>query len=285
MSHILQNGTSIFTSGSNVFRVRDTFAYLYNIYSKFTGGYGLMFDPNPANSRFLLCSGNTVIVIDSNDFSVIAIIAGLYNAERLTWDPVISNNRFFVNTINGIYAIDATFFTLSAPITGFTGIGGLAVDLNNTNHLFVANPGNGTITVLDLTTLLPVTTIPGFTTPQDIMYDQVTSRNRFFITNSGTNEVWVMDGTSYAVLQKISGGGIANPDALSYDPNPANNRFIVGSFNGNAQIIDLGILAITSNITANNVTGIAFDPNPAVNRMLVFDLGHNYLASVTQTIS
>jgi hypothetical protein len=88
----------------------------------------------------------------------------------------------------------------------------LAVDLQG-QRLFVAALGNNTLEVLDLAAGKLVYTITGLHEPQGVLF--LSELNQLYVTNGGSGDCMVFDGTSFAPIHTIPFG--EDPDNLRYD--------------------------------------------------------------------
>jgi YVTN family beta-propeller protein len=119
MAHLLTTDINILKVGSNVFRIRDKFNYIYT-YLNSTGPNGICFDPTEANNRFFVCnlSSNTVTVFNATTLAVITTLSELSSPTGIAFDPNAENNRFAVTCggNNSVVVYDSTNFTILSTI-------------------------------------------------------------------------------------------------------------------------------------------------------------------------
>jgi DNA-binding beta-propeller fold protein YncE len=143
------------------------------------------------------------------------------------------------------FAVPSGSFTLvaSIPLPGVEGrIDHLTIDLTG-NRLFVAALGNNSVEVIGLGTNSVLRSLRSFSEPQGVAY--VSDLNRLYVTNAGSGECDVIDGSSYGVLRRMDLGGDA--DSLHDDPSAhrvlisAGNSLVILDATGNTQAGTIGL--------------------------------------------
>ena len=115
-----------------------------------------------------------------------------------------------------------------------------AIDLKGA-RLFVCALGNNSVEVLSLDSNAVIHSLRGLSEPQGVSY--VPEVNRIYVTNAGSGECDVFEGTSYSLLRRIDLGGDA--DNIHYDASA--HRMLVSAGNG------IGIIDISSDSLVGKV--------------------------------
>jgi DNA-binding beta-propeller fold protein YncE len=112
----------------------------------------------------------------------------------------------------GLHAATLTLVG-ALPLPGVEGrIDHLSIDPAG-RRLFVSALGGNSVEVIGLDSGTVLRHIAGFREPQGVLY--VTGAGKLYVTNAGSGECDVLDGTTYAVLKRIELGDDA--DNLHYD--------------------------------------------------------------------
>ena len=150
---------------------------------------------------------NSVSVIDGGTNTVTATITGLSSPFGVAVDAL--TNQIFVSNQgnNTVYVIDGATNTILSKVT--VGSFPSGVRANSTaNLIYVANEFSGTVSVIDggSDTVANTFTLPQGAEPFFVALDPVT--NRLFVTSPENAAVYVLDASSGALLQTISGGKV-----------------------------------------------------------------------------
>ena len=106
------------------------------------------------------------------------------------------------------------------------------LDVDPKGHrLFIAALGNNTVEVLDIGANRHAKSIPGFRKPQGLAY--VPESNRLYVANGSAGRVDVLDGGSFAPLQRIA--KLDDADNVRYDS--AQRTVVIGYGQGALRII------------------------------------------------
>jgi DNA-binding beta-propeller fold protein YncE len=111
----------------------------------------------------------------------------------------------------------------------------LAIDRQE-QRLFIAALGNNTLEILDLAAGKWLHTVPGLREPQGVLF--LPEMNQLYVTNGGSGDCIVVDGTSFTPTHTIDFGGDA--DNLRYDPTA--HAVYVGYGNGAIGGVDVRTL-------------------------------------------
>ncbi len=128
------------------------------------------------------------------------------------------------------------------PLNGVSGrIDHLAIDVKG-NRLFVCALGSDSVEVIDVKSGSVATSIRGLSEPQGVFY--LPELNRIYVTNAGSGECDVYDGSSYRLLERRDLGGDA--DNLHFDSSA--RRLYVSARNG-LSIMDVADGKVVGTIT------------------------------------
>jgi YVTN family beta-propeller protein len=244
--------------------------------SVYTGEASIALAVNPVTNRIYVANSldDTVTVID-----------GASNTILTTVTAGALPSAIAVNTVtNKIYVANTTSNTVTV-INGLTnqavnvnvGHGPVALAVNQvTNKIYVANADytgpnsfayDCTVTEIDgatnaTTTILTGTLMSDQAPPTQLAVNAVT--NKIYVSNSGSNNVSVIDGVTNAVTN-VSTGGI-QPNALSVD-SVTNRIYVANQQTGNVTAID----GVTGKLTTLNVGGnpASMALNPVTNKIYV----------------
>ena len=118
------------------------------------------------------------------------------------------------------------------PLDGVKGrIDHLAIDLKG-RRLFVAALGNDTLEVVDTQANQRLKSLQGFGEPQGVLY--LPDRDRLFVANGSAGRVDILDGTTLAVVKRVT--GLEDADNLRYDA--AAGKVVVGYGKGALRSLD-----------------------------------------------
>ncbi|MGA2765681.1 MAG: YncE family protein [Spirochaetia bacterium] len=155
--------------------------------------------------------------------------------------------RIGILTLLGAFAVaplqaqSALTLTRSIPLPGVEGrIDHLAIDLSG-ERLFVAALGNNSLEVVDLRSFSVTHSIGGLSEPQGVAY--IKESSKLYVANAGTGECDVYDGSSYALLKRISLG----EDADNMHFAAASRQLLVAAGNG-LSFIDIASDTVTERV-------------------------------------
>jgi DNA-binding beta-propeller fold protein YncE len=118
------------------------------------------------------------------------------------------------------------------PLPGVKGrIDHLAVDVKG-RRLFVAALGNDTLEVIDTQANRRLKSLEGFGEPQGVLY--LPTLNRVFVANGSASRVDILDGASFAVIERVA--GLEDADNLRYDA--GEGKVVVGYGRGALRSLD-----------------------------------------------
>lgn len=160
---------------------------------------------------------------------------------------------------------------------------GLAIySAGSPTRLYVANGGANTVSVIDVSSLPPNTTVLPTTIASIAVGTGPTGvaiyGNYVFVTNSGSNSVSVIDASTNRELKKITVG--SGPKGIAIGNINGNAKVFTSCFDSNnVSIIDINSLSFEKNVTVGiNPYAVAFDP--AGNKAYVTNSGYPESVSV-----
>jgi YVTN family beta-propeller protein len=118
--------------------------------------------------------------------------------DYLTLDS--SSRRLFISRATHVAVIDVDTGASLGDIPDTPGVHGIAL-APELGRGFISNGREGTVTILDMQSLKPITKIKAGENPDAILYDP--SSKRVFAFNGHTHDVTVIDAKSLAVLRTI----------------------------------------------------------------------------------
>jgi len=165
---------------------------------------------NPATNLVYVANllSATVSVIDGASNTVVATVSGVASPFGVAVNS--TTNQIFVSSSNGenyVAVIDGATNTILTRVT--VGNIPLGVRVNSaTNLVYVTNELSGTVSVIDGKSDSVVNTfgLPQGAQPFFVGLDPKT--NRLFVVSSGNAAVYVLDASSGALLQTITGGKV-----------------------------------------------------------------------------
>jgi YVTN family beta-propeller protein len=184
------------------------------------------------------------------------VLGGDGGWDYLTYDP--AGKRLFISRGAHVMVVDPMTGTVLGDIPNTPGVHGivLAPELGKG---FTSNGADGSVTVFDLHSLKPITTIAtSAKNPDGIVYEPVTKRVITF--NGGGNDATVIDAQTNTVVATISLGGrpefpVADGKGMVYD-NIESTSEIVAIDAGKATIVarwPLGTCATPSGLSMDRI--------------------------------
>lgn len=132
------------------------------------------------------------------------------------------------------------------------------VAIGPTNTVFVTDYGSNTVSVIqpDFSSTLSfaVTNVPVGTGPWGVAVNPLT--NYVYVTDSGSGNVWVLDGATYAKITTIAVGKTPEGIAIDATASPTPKAYVVNAGSGTVSVITLGTKPSVKPIT----TGIGSGP-------------------------
>lgn len=128
----------------------------------------------------------------------------------------------------GSHAQTSSYFSQqnTVPLPNVEGrIDHLGIDVSN-SRLFVSALGNNSLEVIDLHSSSVIFRIKGLQEPQGVYY--AAASNKLYVSNAGSGQCDVYDGTSFRLLRQINLGG----DADNIHPDAASHLLLVSAGNG-----------------------------------------------------
>jgi YVTN family beta-propeller protein len=177
------------------------------------------------------------------------VLGGSGGWDYLTYDG--ASHRLFVARATHVMVVDPRSGTIVGDIPNTPGVHGIAL-ARTLNKGFTSNGADGTVTVFDLSTLVPRATIQtGAKNPDGIVYDPATARILTF--NGGSNDATVIDARTNAVVATIPLGG--RPEFPTAD----GRGMVYDSIESTSEIV--AIDARTAKITARFPLGACRKPS------------------------
>jgi YVTN family beta-propeller protein len=148
----------------------------------------------------LIATWNPLQAGTSSDWSIVKRIhlGGLGGWDYVTSDPAAE--RLYVSHAAHVLVLDLKTDKIIATLDA-VGVHGIAL-APELNRGFISNGGNGTVTLFDLKTFKPITTVKVGENPDAICYEPVTKR--VFAFNGRSSTVSVIDATAGKVIGDIS---------------------------------------------------------------------------------
>jgi YVTN family beta-propeller protein len=144
--------------------------------------------------------------------------------------------------------------------------------LNNT--VYVSNFITKSVSVIDCTTNLIITSVLVGTTPLGLTYNS--QNNRIYVCNNGDNEVGVVDCATNTFLTSIPVGN--SPYKIAYNPS-SNKMYVTNALSNDVNVIDCFTDTVVATIPVGN-TPIGVEYNPLNNRMYVCNSNSSSLSII-----
>ncbi len=199
----------------------------------------LVFPPGVTTQTFSVSIVNDMI----NEFPETVLLT-LSNPSNAAIKPPATETLTIIDDDGGGVSCAPTVITTTASTYHPMG---LAFD-PVTMHLFVANrDGGGSLSVIDTLAVATTHVITGLNSAQGAAFDA--GRNRIYV--SGWDSVYVIDGSTYSVINTIMIGTVLTPtNSLAVAYNPTSDKIYVTGYDDNSiTIINASTLSIIKRLT------------------------------------
>lgn len=191
------------------------------------------------------------------------------------WGPVLFSNKGCAHYFDRTLAIDSSTFVFNGFISLWldSAVAGVAgIDVNHTTgNIFVTHEGFVSGQTVGIVDDIGVTTIAVGSKPFGIAVN--TKTNKLYVTNTGSNDISVIDGARKSVVATITDPNAVLPIAVAVNPT-TKTIYVANSQSNNITVID----AATDSVTATIPVGTApsgVDVDPQTNFIYVANAGNS----------
>jgi YVTN family beta-propeller protein len=251
------NGERLYVNngGEASVSVIDTFSYLV-IATIPVGTYPRGIAVSKDGSRVYVSNNGsqTLSIIDAGSLTVVKTIPLAAHPEEIALSP--DGHRLFIAAtvpLSGLI-LDTTSETLTGSFD-FNAGNGIAITPDGA-HAYITN-WEGTVTVIDLATMLPIKTIPVGSTPHRVTISS--DGKHAYVANFGSNDVSVIDISSNTVVATIP----VNSTPWAMDLVDDNSRLYVPTSSEGIAVVDTATHAVVQQIpTGSAASSVAIFHGP-----------------------
>jgi YVTN family beta-propeller protein len=191
------------------------------------------------------------------------------------WGPVLFSNKGCAHYFDRALAIDSSTFVLNGFLSLWldSGVAGVAgIDVNHTTgSIFVTHEGVVSGQTVGIVDDIGVTTIAVGSKPFGIAVN--TKTNKLYVTNTGSNDISVIDGASNAVVATITDPNAVLPIAVAVNPT-TNTIYVANSQSNNVTVIDGASDSITATIAVGTAPS-GLDVDSQTNSIYIANAGNS----------
>jgi len=230
-----------------------TYAVIDRIHLPGAQGWDYL-EADPAGHRLFVTRGDSVMVVDTRDGSLLTTLPGVQGAHGAV--PVgdfayVTSGR---NNVVLVYDLRTGALVDTVPVQG-EGPDALVAE-PTVGKVFVMNHRSGNIAVIDTAVRRVTATIPALGQLEFAVRD---GHGRIFVNSEETGEIAVIDAASAKMVARWSLGGCEEPTGLAIDA--AHERLFSVCANERMAIVDSRTGAVVATLPiGKHPDGAAFDP-------------------------